>query len=124
MRVLGEGERPLRRRAAVRANTSTPQKIPVPKRDFLAPARLIVIRSFDVNRPGTAVEEVRATTHTHAHAHAHACWQLTGGVAGGSLMQGTALVVPRERFLTRVAGVLRMGDKIEVRPGKRGLLFG
>lgn len=59
------------------------KKIPVPKRDFLAPARLIVIRSFDVNRPGTAVEE------------------LTGGVAGGSLMQG----------------VLKMGDKIEVRPG-------
>ncbi len=59
------------------------KKIPVPKRDFLAPARLIVIRSFDVNRPGTAVEE------------------LAGGVAGGSLMQG----------------VLRMGDKIEVRPG-------
>lgn len=59
------------------------KKIPVPKRDFAAPARLIVIRSFDVNRPGTQVEE------------------LQGGVAGGSLMQG----------------VLRMGDRVEVRPG-------
>lgn len=59
------------------------KKIPVPQRNFAAPARLIVIRSFDVNRPGTSVEE------------------LSGGVAGGSLMQG----------------VLKMGDKIEVRPG-------
>jgi len=58
-------------------------KIPVPVRDFMASPRLIVIRSFDVNKPGTEVED------------------LVGGVAGGSIIQG----------------VLKIGDKIEVRPG-------
>ena len=28
------------------------KKIPVPVRDFTAPANMIVIRSFDVNKPG------------------------------------------------------------------------
>lgn len=58
-------------------------KVPVPRRDFVSSPRMIVIRSFDVNKPG---EEVSA---------------LKGGVAGGSIMQG----------------VLRVGDRIEVRPG-------
>jgi len=44
--------------------------IPVPQRDFLSPARLIVIRSFDVNKPGYEVDD------------------LTGGVAGGSILRG------------------------------------
>eukprot|EP00730_Choanoeca_flexa_P016696 TRINITY_DN7946_c0_g1_i4.p1 TRINITY_DN7946_c0_g1~~TRINITY_DN7946_c0_g1_i4.p1 ORF type:complete len:349 (+),score=63.59 TRINITY_DN7946_c0_g1_i4:95-1048(+) len=45
-------------------------QIPVPKRDFLSPPRLIVIRSFDVNKPGFEVDD------------------LQGGVAGGSILQG------------------------------------
>jgi len=49
-------------------------KIPVPKRDFISPPRLIVIRSFDVNRPGTEVDDLR------------------GGVAGGTLFQGVLKV--------------------------------
>eukprot|EP00010_Vexillifera_abyssalis_P006249 CAMPEP_0201544684 /NCGR_PEP_ID=MMETSP0173_2-20130828/1300_1 /ASSEMBLY_ACC=CAM_ASM_000268 /TAXON_ID=218659 /ORGANISM="Vexillifera sp., Strain DIVA3 564/2" /LENGTH=474 /DNA_ID=CAMNT_0047952893 /DNA_START=27 /DNA_END=1451 /DNA_ORIENTATION=- len=57
--------------------------IPIPKRDFAADPRLIVIRSFDVNKPGTLVDDLK------------------GGVAGGSIFQG----------------VLRVGDRIEVRPG-------
>jgi translation initiation factor 2 subunit 3 len=44
--------------------------IPIPPRDFTSTPRLIVIRSFDVNKPG---EEV-------AH--------LKGGVAGGSILHG------------------------------------
>jgi len=44
--------------------------IPVPVRDFRSDPKLIVIRSFDVNKPG---EEVHA---------------LRGGVAGGSILQG------------------------------------
>jgi len=44
--------------------------IPVPIRDFTSTPRLIVIRSFDVNKPG---EEVA---------------NLKGGVAGGSILQG------------------------------------
>ncbi|EGG00070.1 uncharacterized protein MELLADRAFT_45579 [Melampsora larici-populina 98AG31] len=46
------------------------KKIPVPLRDFSADPRLTVIRSFDVNKPGAEVDELK------------------GGVAGGSLLQG------------------------------------
>lgn len=46
------------------------KKIPVPIRDFTSPPQMIVIRSFDVNKPGSEVEELR------------------GGVAGGSILQG------------------------------------
>lgn len=58
-------------------------RVPEPRRDFLSVPRLIVIRSFDVNKPGMDAHELR------------------GGVAGGSILQG----------------VLRVGDRIEVRPG-------
>lgn len=57
--------------------------IPEPVRDEDARPKMMVIRSFDVNRPGTRVAD------------------LAGGVVGGSL----------------VAGVLRIGDEIEIRPG-------
>jgi translation initiation factor 2 subunit 3 len=53
---------------------SQAKKIPIPQRDFVTPPRLIIIRSFDVNKPGSEVEE------------------LQGGVAGGSLMQGVLKV--------------------------------
>lgn len=46
------------------------KKIPIPLRDFTSQPRLIVIRSFDVNKPGSEVDE------------------LQGGVAGGSLLRG------------------------------------
>jgi len=44
--------------------------IPTPKRDSTAPPRMYVLRSFDVNKPGTEVED------------------LVGGVIGGSITQG------------------------------------
>jgi len=44
--------------------------IPVPPRDFTSSAHMIVIRSFDVNKPG---EDVKG---------------LKGGVAGGSILRG------------------------------------
>jgi len=44
--------------------------IPVPVRDFTCDPKLIVIRSFDVNKPGEEVQDLR------------------GGVAGGSILQG------------------------------------
>ncbi|GAU97720.1 hypothetical protein RvY_08968 [Ramazzottius varieornatus] len=50
------------------------KKIPVPLRDFTSDARLIVIRSFDVNKPGCEVEELK------------------GGVAGGSILRGVLRV--------------------------------
>jgi translation initiation factor 2 subunit 3 len=49
-------------------------KIPIPVRDFVSSPRLIVIRSFDVNKPGEAVEDLR------------------GGVAGGSIIKGVLKV--------------------------------
>lgn len=46
------------------------KRIPVPVRDFSSPARLIIIRSFDVNKPGFEVDDLK------------------GGVAGGSILTG------------------------------------
>ncbi|KAF2499429.1 hypothetical protein BU16DRAFT_503556 [Lophium mytilinum] len=45
-------------------------KIPVPVRDFTAKPHMIVIRSFDVNKPGAEIDELK------------------GGVAGGSILTG------------------------------------
>ncbi|KAJ7690218.1 P-loop containing nucleoside triphosphate hydrolase protein [Mycena rosella] len=58
-------------------------RIPVPMRDFASAPRLVIIRSFDVNKPGASADA------------------LQGGVAGGSIL----------------TGVLRLGQKIEIRPG-------
>ena len=46
------------------------KRIPIPPRDFMADPRLIVIRSFDVNKPGAEIAELK------------------GGVAGGSILTG------------------------------------
>ncbi|KAA8580508.1 hypothetical protein FQN60_013466, partial [Etheostoma spectabile] len=48
--------------------------IPVPVRDFTSEPRLIVIRSFDVNKPGCEVDDLK------------------GGVAGGSILKGVLKV--------------------------------
>lgn len=44
--------------------------IPVPPRDFMISPQLIVIRSFDVNKPGAEIDDLK------------------GGVAGGSILNG------------------------------------
>jgi translation initiation factor 2 subunit 3 len=46
------------------------ERIPTPKRDMDAPPRMYVLRSFEVNKPGTDVEEI------------------LGGIIGGSIVQG------------------------------------
>ncbi|KAG2034542.1 translation protein [Suillus americanus] len=46
------------------------KRIPTPVRDFTSDRRLIVIRSFSVNKPGAEVDELK------------------GGVAGGSILTG------------------------------------
>jgi translation initiation factor 2 subunit 3 len=46
------------------------EKIPTPKRDMTAPPRMYVLRSFEVNKPGTEIDD------------------LLGGVIGGSIVQG------------------------------------
>jgi translation initiation factor 2 subunit 3 len=50
------------------------KKIPIPLRDFKSSPRMIVIRSFDVNKPGEEVDNLR------------------GGVAGGSILRGVLRV--------------------------------
>merc|ERR1719431_1356841 len=50
------------------------KKIPVPTRDFNSAPRLIILRSFDVNKPGCEVDDLK------------------GGVAGGSILQGVLKV--------------------------------
>mmetsp|Transcript_520 Transcript_520/g.1591 ORF Transcript_520/g.1591 Transcript_520/m.1591 type:complete len:464 (+) Transcript_520:42-1433(+) len=50
------------------------KKIPVPVRDFTVTPTMIVIRSFDVNKPGEEVKDLK------------------GGVAGGSILQGVLKV--------------------------------
>ena len=45
-------------------------KIPIPIRDFGAAPHMIIIRSFDVNKPGAEIEDLK------------------GGVAGGSILTG------------------------------------
>lgn len=46
------------------------KQIPIPIRDFTSSPRMIVIRSFDVNKPGEQVDDLK------------------GGVAGGTILQG------------------------------------
>ena len=74
------------------------QKIPAPLRDFSSAPQLIVIRSFDVNKPGSEVHELK------------------GGVAGGSILRGV-LKVRVGGVEVRVGGVkVRVGG-VEVRVG-------
>lgn len=61
------------------------EHIPNPDRDPTKPPRMYVVRSFDVNKPGTPLEK------------------LTGGVIGGTILQGK----------------FKVGDEIEIRPGVR-----
>jgi translation initiation factor 2 subunit 3 len=58
-------------------------RIPLPIRDFVSPPQMIIIRSFDVNKPGEEAQNLK------------------GGVAGGTILKG----------------VLKVGDKISIRPG-------
>ncbi|MCX8190849.1 MAG: translation initiation factor IF-2 subunit gamma [Candidatus Aenigmarchaeota archaeon] len=57
--------------------------IPTPKREEKTDPRFLVIRSFDVNKPGSQIDKI------------------VGGILGGSIVEGK----------------LRIGDKIEIKPG-------
>ena len=46
------------------------KNIPTPQRDVAKPPRMLVVRSFDINKPGTEVED------------------LNGGIIGGALVEG------------------------------------
>jgi len=72
------------------------RKIPTPIRDFTSQPRLIVIRSFDVNRPGQDVSN------------------LQGGVAGGSILQGVLKV--NDEIEVRPGIVNKQDDKMVCSP--------
>ncbi|KJH44663.1 elongation factor Tu GTP binding domain protein [Dictyocaulus viviparus] len=73
------------------------KKVPVPSRDFTSPARLIVIRSFDVNKPGSEVDNLK------------------GGVAGGSILRGILRV--GQEIEVRPGIVSKSSDgKVQCRP--------
>lgn len=63
------------------------KKIPIPVRDFTAEPRLIVIRSFDVNKPGCEVNDLK------------------GGVAGGSILRGVLKVGQEIEVICRLEKV-------------------
>jgi translation initiation factor 2 subunit 3 len=52
-------------------------RIPIPMRDFTSPPQMIIIRSFDINKPGED------------------CENLKGGVAGGTILKGVLKVGDR-----------------------------
>ncbi|MFH0949395.1 MAG: translation initiation factor IF-2 subunit gamma [Candidatus Aenigmatarchaeota archaeon] len=62
---------------------SIEEYIPTPKRNPEAEPKFFIARSFDINKPGTEISK------------------LSGGVVGGSLVQG----------------MLKTGDEIEIKPG-------
>ncbi len=91
------------------------ERIPTPKRDETKPPLMQVIRSFDINKPGTRAEDLK------------------GGVLGGSLMQGVLRVgdeveikpgifdPDRQVYVSVVTKVVSLGTSAglvdEVRPG-------
>jgi translation initiation factor 2 subunit 3 len=76
------------------------EKIPVPPRDFMALPKLIVIRSFDVNRPGSEVEDLK------------------GGVAGGSILNGVLRLGDEIEIRPGIVHKNEATQKIECRPIK------
>jgi translation initiation factor 2 subunit 3 len=72
------------------------KEVPTPSFDLSSPARMVVIRSFDVNRPGTRVRDMR------------------GGVIGGSVVRGEIRVGDEVEILPGLR--VRKNDAVEAIP--------
>ena len=72
------------------------KNIPTPKRDATAPPKMFVLRSFDVNKPGTVARD------------------LVGGVIGGSIVQGVFRV--GEEIEIRPGVGTESGGKVRYQP--------
>ncbi|MCS7138819.1 MAG: translation initiation factor IF-2 subunit gamma, partial [Crenarchaeota archaeon] len=72
------------------------KEVPTPIFDLSSPARMIVIRSFDVNRPGTVIKEIR------------------GGVIGGSIIRGEIKVGDELEILPGLR--IKKDDSVETIP--------
>ncbi len=88
------------------------ENIPTPERDTSKPFRMWVARSFDVNKPGTPVEEIK------------------GAVVGGSIEQGRVRIgdeielspgVNGEKIITEVVSLASEDSKLE-EAGPGGLI--
>jgi translation initiation factor 2 subunit 3 len=92
------------------------EKIPTPERDISKSSQMMVVRSFDVNKPGTEIKN------------------LVGGVLGGSLIQGEFKIDDeieirpgirlKDKWVplkTKVKGLQKAGKNIE-KAGAGGLL--
>ena len=88
------------------------ETIPTPKRDLSVDPKFFIARSFDVNRPGTAITD------------------LVGSVIGGSLVSGTLKIGDElevrpggqtgEKWLplkTKIIDIVQAGRRKEARPG-------
>eukprot|EP00756_Hemistasia_phaeocysticola_P036446 Hpha_TRINITY_DN16643_c0_g12::TRINITY_DN16643_c0_g12_i1::g.181909::m.181909/K03242/EIF2S3; translation initiation factor 2 subunit 3 len=72
------------------------KRVPIPVRDFTSSPRMIVVRSFDVNKPGEEVQNLK------------------GGVAGGSILRG---VIRRDQEVEVRPGILeRRAGSLHARP--------
>ena len=92
------------------------ENIPTPKRDVSKPPKMLVVRSFDVNKPGTDIEKLK------------------GGILGGALVEGELRIgdeieigpgtQPKDDWIllkTKVTGLQKAGRDLEV-AGTGGLL--
>jgi len=92
------------------------ENIPTPQRDLTKPPKMLVIRSFDINKPGTEIEKLK------------------GGVLGGALIQGELEIEDeieirpgirvKEKWSvlkTRVTGLQKAGKDLK-KAGPGGLL--
>lgn len=90
--------------------------IPTPKRDLSKPPRMLVVRSFDINKPGAEIEK------------------LNGGILGGALIQGELKMNDeieirpgmkiKENWVplkTKIVGLQKAGRNLDV-AGAGGLL--
>ena len=77
------------------------ENIPIPMRDLLSPAKMMIIRSFDVNKPGCPINK------------------LEGGVIGGSLIQGVLRV--GDEIEIRPGIITRNGEIIPIRSIIKGI---
>jgi len=90
--------------------------IPTPERDLSKPPKMLVVRSFDINKPGTEIED------------------LSGGILGGALVQGELKINDEIEIRpglkikeiwtplkTKITGLQKAGKNLEV-AGAGGLL--
>ncbi len=72
------------------------REIPTPKRDLTKPARMYVARSFDINKPGSSIENLK------------------GGVLGGSIVHGRLKVGEQVEVLPMPKDYKKLSEILEI----------